>query len=124
MRAHTPFKGAGIAVTMCRKSAGTRGTTIAPEPCARRLDGDSQISLSRRVASERGTGSGANPGHRRQRGRSRAAGAAPAADLPVVMVSAVDDRDLMIEALDHGATDYVAKPLDFDVLLARIRTHL
>lgn len=45
-------------------------------------------------------------------------------DLPVVMVTASDDSDSIVEALELGASDYVTKPIDFPVALARIRTQL
>jgi len=45
-------------------------------------------------------------------------------DLPVVMVTSSEDSDSIVEALQLGANDYVTKPIDFPVALARIRTHL
>lgn len=44
--------------------------------------------------------------------------------LPVVMVSNRQDSDIIIQALDNGANDYVTKVTDPDVMLARIRRHL
>ena len=38
----------------------------------------------------------------------------------VVVLSARDDKDSEIEALKSGADDYIKKPFDFDILLARI----
>ncbi len=46
------------------------------------------------------------------------------ADLPVIMVTAKDESDDVVEALELGANDYVTKPVDFAVALARIRTHV
>jgi diguanylate cyclase (GGDEF)-like protein len=46
------------------------------------------------------------------------------ADLPVIMVTAKDESDDIVEALDLGANDYVTKPIDFAVALARIRAHV
>ena len=46
------------------------------------------------------------------------------AELPVIMVTAKDSPDDVVEALDAGANDYVTKPVDFAVAQARIRTHL
>ena len=43
---------------------------------------------------------------------------------PVIMLSAQDSEDDMVEGLEAGANDYVAKPFKFAVLLARIRAHL
>lgn len=45
-------------------------------------------------------------------------------DLPVIMVTARAEGEATIEALNAGADDYVTKPVDFDVLRARIETHL
>ncbi len=45
-------------------------------------------------------------------------------EIPVVMVSAKDDSQGIVEALNIGANDYITKPVDFPVVLARIRTHL
>lgn len=41
---------------------------------------------------------------------------------PVIMLSASDDEDEIVHALDLGASDYVTKPYITKVLLARIRT--
>jgi class 3 adenylate cyclase len=45
-------------------------------------------------------------------------------DLPVIMVTARDATEDVVEALRLGANDYVTKPLDFPVVLARLRTQL
>ena len=45
-------------------------------------------------------------------------------DLPLVMLTARDDRDAMIEGINAGADDYIAKSADFDVLKARLRAQL
>ena len=47
-----------------------------------------------------------------------------AAHLPVVMVTAQDRSQDIVTALDLGADDYVTKPIDYAVALARIRTQL
>ncbi len=47
-----------------------------------------------------------------------------ASDLPVIMVTARDAAEDVVEALRLGANDYVTKPLDFPVVLARLRTQL
>ena len=44
--------------------------------------------------------------------------------LPVIMVSAVDDSDSIVDAFDQGANDYVVKPVDLPVMDARIQTQL
>jgi len=46
------------------------------------------------------------------------------ADLPVIMVTAKDQSEDVVEALDLGANDYVTKPIDFAVALARIRAQV
>jgi sigma-B regulation protein RsbU (phosphoserine phosphatase) len=45
-------------------------------------------------------------------------------DLPIIMVTAKGESEDMVEALELGANDYVTKPLDLPVALARIRTQL
>ena len=42
-------------------------------------------------------------------------------DLPVLMLTARDDIDNKVRALDRGADDYLTKPFAFEELLARIR---
>jgi sigma-B regulation protein RsbU (phosphoserine phosphatase) len=48
----------------------------------------------------------------------------PATELPVIMVTAKNESGDIVEALRLGANDYVSKPLDFPVVLARIQTQL
>ncbi len=45
-------------------------------------------------------------------------------ELPVIMVTAKDSSEDVVEALDAGASDYITKPVDFAVAQARIRTQL
>ncbi len=45
-------------------------------------------------------------------------------ELPVIMATAKADSKDMVEALDHGANDYVIKPLEFKVVLARVQKEL
>jgi class 3 adenylate cyclase/ActR/RegA family two-component response regulator len=45
-------------------------------------------------------------------------------ELPVIMVSALDDREKVVELLEMGANDYVTKPIDAKVLQARMQTQL
>jgi two-component system sensor histidine kinase/response regulator len=47
-----------------------------------------------------------------------------AADLPIVMVTARDASEDVVESLRLGANDYVTKPIDFPVLLARLQTQI
>ncbi|MBX3229063.1 MAG: response regulator [Labilithrix sp.] len=44
--------------------------------------------------------------------------------LAVIMATAKDDSSSVVDALKKGANDYVTKPIDFPVLLARLETHL
>ncbi|MBI2191493.1 MAG: EAL domain-containing protein [Planctomycetes bacterium] len=44
--------------------------------------------------------------------------------LPVIMVTARDESEDVVKALQGGANDYVTKPVDLLVALARIETHL
>lgn len=44
--------------------------------------------------------------------------------LPVIMVSAKNESGDIVQALEMGANDYISKPIDFSVALARIGTHL
>lgn len=46
------------------------------------------------------------------------------ADLPVIMATAKDHSEDIVYALKLGANDYVTKPIDFPVVLARIQTQL
>jgi CheY-like chemotaxis protein len=46
------------------------------------------------------------------------------AELPVIMTTARDTRSSVVDALDAGANDYVTKPIDLLVLMARIRTQI
>jgi two-component system sensor histidine kinase/response regulator len=45
-------------------------------------------------------------------------------DLPIIMVTAKDQSEDIAGALYGGANDYVTKPLDFPVVLARIETQM
>ena len=44
------------------------------------------------------------------------------ADLPVLIISALNESKTIVENLDLGADDYITKPLQIDELEARIRT--
>jgi PAS domain S-box-containing protein len=45
-------------------------------------------------------------------------------DTPLVILTARDDRDAMIDGINAGADDYIAKSSDFNVLKARLRAQL
>lgn len=47
----------------------------------------------------------------------------PIAELPVIMVTAKGETGDVVNALELGANDYITKPLNFAVVLARVRTH-
>ena len=46
------------------------------------------------------------------------------ADLPIIMATVKGQSSDIVEALQLGANDYVTKPLDFPVVLARVQTQL
>src|SRR3989440_9607084 len=45
-------------------------------------------------------------------------------ELPVIMVTAKNQSEDIVKALDMGANDYLTKPIDFPVAVARIGTQL
>jgi two-component system, NtrC family, sensor kinase len=45
-------------------------------------------------------------------------------DTPLIMLTAVEDRQALIEGLGTGADDYIAKSNEFDVLRARIQAQM
>jgi diguanylate cyclase (GGDEF)-like protein/PAS domain S-box-containing protein len=45
-------------------------------------------------------------------------------ELPIIMVTAKDQSEDIVTALNLGANDYLTKPIDFPVALARIRTQI
>jgi diguanylate cyclase (GGDEF)-like protein len=44
--------------------------------------------------------------------------------LPVIMVTAKSESGNIVEALEQGANDYVTKPVDFAIALARVNTQI
>ena len=46
------------------------------------------------------------------------------ADLPIIMATAKDQSEDTVNALGLGANDYVTKPIDFPVVIARVKTQL
>ena len=44
--------------------------------------------------------------------------------LPVIMVTAKSQSEDVVEALNRGANDYITKPVDFSIALARVLTQL
>ena len=45
-------------------------------------------------------------------------------ELPIIMVTARNDTESIVNALNMGANDYVTKPIDFPVVLARVQAQL
>jgi adenylate cyclase len=45
-------------------------------------------------------------------------------DLPIIMATGNDESADIVEAFNLGANDYITKPFDFAVVMARVRTHL
>jgi two-component system alkaline phosphatase synthesis response regulator PhoP len=45
-------------------------------------------------------------------------------DLPIIMLTARGERESVLQGFEAGADDYVIKPFDMDVLLARINARL
>jgi sigma-B regulation protein RsbU (phosphoserine phosphatase) len=46
------------------------------------------------------------------------------ADLPIIMVTSLDDMDFLLDAFEAGANDYLTKPIDRIELVARVRRAL
>jgi DNA-binding response OmpR family regulator len=44
--------------------------------------------------------------------------------LPIIMLTARSERETMLEGFEAGADDYITKPFDLDLLLARIQARL
>ena len=45
-------------------------------------------------------------------------------DLPVIFVSAADDKELVVQALKAGGVDYITKPFNQAELVLRVKTQL
>ncbi|MBI2921856.1 MAG: response regulator [Planctomycetes bacterium] len=45
-------------------------------------------------------------------------------DIPLLMLTALDESEAMIEGINSGADDYITKSADFEVLRARLRAQL
>lgn len=45
-------------------------------------------------------------------------------DIPVIFLSAADDKELIVSALDAGGVDYITKPFNQAELISRVRTQL
>jgi two-component system sensor histidine kinase/response regulator len=44
--------------------------------------------------------------------------------IPVIFLSAADDKELIVRALDSGAVDYITKPFNQAELISRVRTQM
>ena len=44
--------------------------------------------------------------------------------LPIIMLTARSERETILEGFESGADDYIVKPFDIDLLLARIQARL
>ena len=45
-------------------------------------------------------------------------------DIPVIFLSAADDKDFIVRALEAGGVDYITKPFNQAELISRVRTQL
>lgn len=45
-------------------------------------------------------------------------------DIPIIFLSAADDKDLIVRALEAGGVDFVTKPFNHAEMVSRVRTHL
>ncbi|HVV26950.1 MAG TPA: response regulator [Rhizomicrobium sp.] len=45
-------------------------------------------------------------------------------DLPVIMCTALDEEQHVVDAIMAGANDYVTKPINFPILIARLKAQL
>src|SRR6185369_2429476 len=45
-------------------------------------------------------------------------------DIPIILLTGREDRDLKIKGLEQGACDYVTKPFDAGELVARVKVQL
>jgi DNA-binding response OmpR family regulator len=50
--------------------------------------------------------------------------ASPLRDIPLIMLTGLEDRDAMLEGLGAGADDYIQKSSEFDTLKARVRAQI
>jgi two-component system sensor histidine kinase/response regulator len=46
------------------------------------------------------------------------------AEIPIIFLSASDDKNLIVRALESGGVDYITKPFNKLELVSRVRTHL
>src|ERR1017187_7204237 len=46
------------------------------------------------------------------------------AEIPIIFLSSVDDKRLIVRAFERGGVDYITKPFNHAELVTRMRTHL
>lgn len=46
------------------------------------------------------------------------------ADIPIIFLSAADDKELVVRALEAGGVDFITKPFSNAEMISRVRTHL
>ncbi len=46
------------------------------------------------------------------------------AEIPIIMITALDDKDSLIKGIDAGADDFISKPFDRTILRQRVKTIL
>ena len=44
--------------------------------------------------------------------------------LPIIFITSLDERDTVVRCLDVGGDDFVSKPFDKTVMLAKVKAHL
>ena len=47
-----------------------------------------------------------------------------AVNVPVIILTGMDDRERKLKGLEQGASDYITKPFDREELVARVKVHL
>ncbi|MDD2852132.1 MAG: diguanylate cyclase [Desulfuromonadaceae bacterium] len=45
-------------------------------------------------------------------------------NIPVIILTGMDDRERKLKGLEQGASDYIIKPFDHEELIARVKVHL
>jgi CheY-like chemotaxis protein len=45
-------------------------------------------------------------------------------DIPVIMISGVNDEAIALRCIEHGAEDFIDKPIDFTLLRVRMKSSL
>ena len=45
-------------------------------------------------------------------------------NVPIIILTGMNDRERKIKGLEQGASDYITKPFDHDELVARVKVHL